>query len=98
MVGHVLHPIPVRIQPNARPPDEDCQRSIPVRPVACLPARILASSSAKISALSVGRIQSIADRQDGRQLVATLERQANLFDGVICKSGWLGMLAHSGLR
>jgi hypothetical protein len=58
VVGDVFHPIPVRIQSQPHDAqDKDLPkvhlpagRQVPVIPVACLPARILASSNAKISA------------------------------------------------
>ena len=58
-VGNWFEPVQVRVQARrTMPSTRICDRSMPMRPVACLPTRILRSSNVKISALSVECIQS----------------------------------------
>ena len=67
-----------------------CQRSSLVRPVACLPASTLASSMAKISALSVGCIQiHCRPARIGGNSSRLLSGRRIFSMGVICRSGWL---------
>ena len=59
VVGDVFQAIPVRVQTQAHDAQhQDCQRSMPVRPAACLPTSTAASSRPRISTRSVGCIQS----------------------------------------
>ncbi len=62
---------------------------MPVRPVACLPARILASSRAKISALRVGCIQTHCRPASRGGSSSRLLSGRRIFSmGVIWRSGW----------
>ena len=101
VVGDVFHPIPVGVQPQ---PHDAQHENLPKihagAPGGLLAREDLGFEQAEYLGLERGvQPNPLETGEDGRQLVATLEWQTNLFDGRELQIGLaLEMMAHGGER